>query len=91
MARLSLERQVESKIFRCCKRNVFIRKDFGALGDYDQIGRALLSLTRKGKLIRFGYGLYAKARTNRITGLPMIAAPGGFDMVCKRSVNFAGR
>jgi hypothetical protein len=84
--RVSLERQVESKIYRCWKRNVFTRKDFVPFADYDQIGRALLNLTRRGKLIRLGYGLYAKARINRITGLPMIAAEGGFDQVAKEAL-----
>lgn len=69
--KLSIERRVEYKIIRCWKRNVFTRKDFEGLSDYDQIGRALLNLSRQGKLIRLGYGLYAKARPNRITGLPM--------------------
>lgn len=90
MARLSLERQLESKIFRCWKRNVFTRKDFVTLGDYDQIGRALLNLTREAKLIRLGYGLYAKARTNRINGLAMIAAEGGFDQVAKEALDLLG-
>jgi len=90
MAKVSVERRVESKIFRCWKRNVFRRKDFIALGNYDQVGRALLNLTRKGKLIRLGYGLYVKARTNRITGLPMIAAAGGFDQVSKEALTLLG-
>ena len=86
-SRRSLAEQVEGKISRCWKRNVFTRKDFVALSDYDQIGRALLSLAREGKLIRLGYGLYTKARKNRITGLPMIAATGGFDQVAKEALN----
>ncbi len=88
--RISIERQVEGKISRCWKRNVFTRKNFEELSDYDQIGRALLNLTRQGKLIRLGYGLYAKARTNRITGLPMIAAEGGFDQVAKEALTLLG-
>lgn len=90
LKRPSLERQVESKIGRCWKRGVFTRKDFVAFGGYDQIGRALLKLTRQGKVIRLGYGLYAKARRNRITGLPMIAAAGGFDQVAKESLDLLG-
>jgi hypothetical protein len=35
--------------------------------------------SKEGKLIRIGYGLYAKARTNHITGLPMLASDGGFE------------
>jgi hypothetical protein len=49
-----------------------------------------LNLSRQGKLIRLGYGLYAKARPNRITGLPMIAAPGGFDQVAKEALSLLG-
>lgn len=86
--RVSLERTIEKRIYRCWKRNVFTRKDFrNQSNDYDQIGRALLRLVKKGKLIRLGYGLYTKARTNRITGLPMIAADGGFDQVAKEALN----
>jgi len=47
------------------------------LGGYDQVGRALLNLTRKGKLIKIGYGLYAKARVSSLTGntVPMEPLP----------------
>jgi len=83
----SLKRQIEDKISRCWKRQVFARKDFIPMGDYDQVGRALLTLTKEGKLIRIGYGLYAKARTNRITGLPMIASDGGFEQVAKEALD----
>lgn len=93
MARLSLKIRIQKKIFRCWKRNVFLRKDFEALAGknrYDQIGRALLELTRDGVVIRLGYGLYAKARTNRLTGKPMLAAPGGFDQVAKEALDLLG-
>jgi hypothetical protein len=86
----SIVRQVDDKISRSRKRNVFIRQDFSSISDYDQIGRALLSLTRQGKLIRLGYGLYAKTRKNRITGLPMLAAKGGFDQVAKEALTSLG-
>ncbi|HEY4289031.1 MAG TPA: DUF6088 family protein [Puia sp.] len=47
---------------------VLLRKDFEDLGGYDQVGRALLALTKKGKLIKIGYGLYAKAKMSSLTG-----------------------
>ena len=47
---------------------VLLREDFDDLGGYDQVGRALLTLTKKGKLIKIGYGLYARARTSSLTG-----------------------
>jgi hypothetical protein len=47
---------------------VLLREDFDDLGGYDQVGRALLALTKKGKLIKIGYGLYAKAKVSSLTG-----------------------
>lgn len=47
---------------------VLLREDFSDLGGYDQIGRALLALTKKGKLIKLGYGLYAKTKVSSLTG-----------------------
>ncbi|MGD0465964.1 MAG: conjugal transfer protein [Gammaproteobacteria bacterium] len=87
MVKKSLKQQILEQISRCKKRNVFTRNDFKTLGDYDQVGRTLLILTREGKLVRIGYGLYAKARVNRITGSPMIAAIGGFEQAAKEALN----
>ena len=73
----TLKDKVNTKIDRSV-RQVFLRSDFIRLGGYDQIGRALRDLAAEGKLIKVGYGLYAKARLNRLTGDPMLAAEGGF-------------
>lgn len=56
---------------------VLLREDFDDLGGYDQVGRALLALTRKGKLIKIGYGLYAKGKVSSLTGntVPMEPLP----------------
>jgi hypothetical protein len=54
---------------------VFMRDDFDELGDYDQVGRALRELVREKKLIKIGYGLYAKARVSEITGELVPQAP----------------
>ena len=51
--------------------DVFLRADFGDLGGYDQVGRALRTLARRGELIRVGQGLYARARPSNITGDPV--------------------
>lgn len=72
MRKIPLKLKIESKITRCWKRNVFTRNDFKDLGGYDQIGRALLELTKEAKLVRIAYGLYAKARPNRLTGKVML-------------------
>jgi hypothetical protein len=48
--------------------NVFIREDFEDLGGYDQVGRILCGLEKRGKLAKIGYGLYAKTRKSTLTG-----------------------
>lgn len=63
------------------KRSVFIRSDFEDIAGYDQVGRALRNLTRNGVLMKIGYGLYARARTNRITGKLMPDNAAGADGV----------
>jgi hypothetical protein len=62
-----LEGKIATRIARK-QSPVLLRKDFEDLGGYDQVGRALLALTKKGKLIRIGYGLYAKAKQSSLTG-----------------------
>lgn len=57
------------------KQAVFLREDFADLGGYDQIGRILREFARAGKLVKIGYGLYAKAKTSALTGETIPVAP----------------
>jgi hypothetical protein len=43
------------------KGEVFMRKDFNDIADYDQVGCSLRQLLVKSKIVKIGYGLYAKA------------------------------
>lgn len=55
---------IEDRIARRIARSrgeVFMRKDFDDIADYDQVGRSLRQLVAKGKIVKIGYGLYAKA------------------------------
>ncbi len=52
-----------------------MRKDFKDLSDYDQVGRALRNIAKDGRLIRLGYGVYAKAKKSSITGELVPVAP----------------
>lgn len=72
----TLERKVSKRIARK-RANVFLRDDFKDLGDYDQVGRVLKTLANKGKVVRIGYGLYAKAKVSTLTGeaVPVITLP----------------
>jgi len=71
---------LESKVSKRIARknvNVFLRDDFKDLGDYDQVGRVLKALADKGKVVRIGYGLYAKAKVSVLTGeaVPVTTLP----------------
>ncbi len=59
------------------KCSVFVREDFRDLSDYDQVGRALRNIAKNGRLIRVGYGVYAKAKKSPITGelVPVVPLP----------------
>jgi len=56
----TLEDRIDRRISRS-ECEVFMRKDFSDLADYDQVGRGLRQLVTKGKIVKIGYGLYAKA------------------------------
>ena len=72
----SLEERMTQRIAR--KRgDVFLRSDFSDLGDYDQVGRALRTLTRKGQLMKIGQGLYARAEKSPFGG--MLVPPKGLE------------
>lgn len=72
----TLESKVAKRIARK-KVNVFLRDDFKDLGDYDQVGRVLRKLAAKGKVVRIGYGLYAKTKVSTLTGetIPIATLP----------------
>jgi len=73
----TLEKRVKYRISR--KRGtVFLRSDFDGLSDYDQVGRCLSQLVKKGELLKLGYGVYARAKKSSITGSLMLDANGGF-------------
>lgn len=72
----TIESRILGRIVRK-KSNILLREDFIDLGGYDQVGRALLQLMRKGKIVKIGYGLYAKAKISSLTGetLPIESLP----------------
>lgn len=57
------------------KRSVFVRDDFEDLSDYDQVGRALRNIVKAGRLVRLGYGVYAKTKKSAVTGDLVPVAP----------------
>tara|TARA_R110002167_G_scaffold38470_4_gene119838 strand:+ start:4346 stop:4747 length:402 start_codon:yes stop_codon:yes gene_type:complete len=77
---MTIQSKVQTRVKRS-KASVFLRADFKDIADYDQVGRALRKLVREGLLIKIGYGLYTRARLNRITGNIMPDNPSGADGV----------
>lgn len=83
---MSIKKRIQSRLNRS-KRYVFTRADFKDLAGYDQIGRVLRELVKEEQLLRVGYGVYTKARRNKITGKLMPAAPGGSAAVMIEALN----
>lgn len=77
---MTIYRLVEYRV-RKSGRYVFFRSDFNDLGSRSQVGRALLRMCTRGTLLKIGYGVYTKARRNRINNNVMLASPGGADAV----------
>ncbi len=63
----SLKDKVRYRISRA-QGAVFTPRDFMDLSDRDQVGRALRQMVCAGELIKFGQGLYAKAKRSKLTG-----------------------
>jgi hypothetical protein len=77
---MTIQSKVETRVKRS-KASVFLRSDFKDIADYDQVGRALRLLVANKSLLKIGYGLYVRARANRITGKVMPDNPAGADGV----------
>ena len=79
MALKTLKSKMKYRVTRS-KAAVFTPKDFFDLSERDQVGRSLRQLVVEGCLIKFGLGLYAKAKRSSLTGklipvqpLPLLA------------------
>lgn len=70
----TLEKKVKDRIARK-KSDVILRADLEDLGGYDQVGRVLRVLVRKGEIVKIGYGLYAKTAISVISGQRIPAKP----------------
>src|SRR5271157_5472754 len=58
--------------------DVFLRADFSDMGGFDQVGRALRGLVGKGRLMKIGQGLYARARRSPLDNMDFPPRSGGF-------------
>jgi hypothetical protein len=85
----TLRERVEQRIAER-RDDVFLPREFRDLGGEDQILRALRGLTRDGRLMRLGYGVYGRAERSRLTGQPMLAAEGGFIGAARQALDKLG-
>ncbi len=67
---LSAKTRIARSIGRS-KRDVFLRADFADLGSPSRVTRALSELINERKLVRLGYGVYAKTIPSVVTGNPI--------------------
>ena len=86
----TLRQKIEDRIARRRGDTVFLTREFTSLGGEDQVLRALLRLTKEGKLIRLGYGVYGRAVTSQISGEPILYSPGGFIGAARRALTKLG-
>ncbi|BDA66543.1 hypothetical protein RIVM261_053590 [Rivularia sp. IAM M-261] len=83
MNTLEASKTLEDKILEkitLADDEVFTRKDFQGIGNYNSVGRCLRNLVKKGTMIKIGHGLYAKAAISPLSknivprkGLPQLA------------------
>jgi hypothetical protein len=69
---------IEERLFRSLARRkdeVFVRKDFSALGSEAQVNRALRSLVSRGVIVKLGVGVYAKAKKSVLSGMAIPVKP----------------
>lgn len=64
-----MEATIKSRVARCIAMkptDVFLRKDFENFGSPSRVTRALQELIKEGRIVRIGYGLYAKAKKSSL-------------------------
>ena len=73
----SLQDKIENRITERGDAS-FLTREFADLGPERQVLRALAKTVAAGKLVRLGYGVYARAELSRLSDQPMLAARQGF-------------
>jgi len=74
MRRINIKERMMRSIARR-KGEVVLRSDFEEMGSPSQISRALKELMDDGRLVRIGYGVYAKAEPSSLSGKPVPREP----------------
>lgn len=84
----SLEYKAIQRLNRM-RSNIVLRKDFNILdGSQSQITRVLNKLIADKKLVKIGFGIYAKAYLSKFTDIPLIE--GGIDAAFNNALKKLG-
>ncbi len=67
------DRMIRSVSMR--RSEIVLRSDFERMGSQSQISRVLVDFVREGRLVRIGYGVFAKARRSSLSGKPVPRQP----------------
>lgn len=83
--------KIEERILRSIsmrKEKIILRSDVSRFGSASSVSNALSGLIKKGKIVRIGSGIYAKARINKYTNTP--TPDGVFEDLAVESLNKLG-
>src|SRR4030088_428172 len=86
----TLRERIEDRIARRKGEDVFLPREFADLGGEDQVLRVLRGLTREGRLVRLGYGVYGRAITSKLSGKPILYSPNGFAGAARQALTKLG-
>ena len=84
----SLKFKVLGRIKQKIVSNIVVREDIEDMGSPRQISRCFKDLVEIGKLVKIGYGIYAKASVSKTLNKPVIQ--GGFGQACKEALTKKG-
>ena len=88
--RKTLREKIEERIARKKDEHVFLPGEFYNLAGQDQVLRALRELVRDGRLVRLGYGIYARAIVSRLSGEPLLFTPTGLRGAAREALTKLG-
>jgi hypothetical protein len=86
----TLRERIETRIARKRGEDVFLPREFRDLGGEDQVLRVLRNLVREKRLVRLGYGVYARAIVSRLSGEPILYSENGFPGAARQALTKLG-
>ena len=86
----TLRARIEARVARKARDSVFLTREFRDLSGEGQVQRALREIVRDGRLVRLGYGVYARAVISRLSGEPLLANPTGLRGAAREALTKLG-